>query len=642
MAKKKSVKKRPPTKKTKATKNARPTQTQKRKKSNKQKVTPTTLSSQNLFYLLIGLFSIGFLFFVVNYVQLDDNTNEFIESEQRYLHPVQWILYLGFSFLAIWYAIKAFRKKVFEKLDWILLGAGFLFGIILYTLILNGGLSDNGDNASYIINAKSLVERGAAIKLHLPKERPDALASLGLPLMLSPVYAIWGMDIFKMKFVIYLMAIGLFPILFYMFRIITSDPVAALLTIVVFTHPVLFSSSSYIMTETPFMFWLGLSTLSIMKYNHTEKLSIPWLVLSLLSLGMLYFTRAIGAGAFIAAAIYLIIHMPLVETIKNSSYKSLFRTVSFKKFAAWIAPVVVIGIVYFGYKLITGGPSQLNIFRHIDKIDIWDNFWKSYTMTWWVLSQIDFADNTIRWLNFMPGADKLPLNFMWITLNLVMIFGFLYSLWKKHYMALASLFILLLLFIFNPATNAAMAMTRYLMVLVPFYIFFLYIGIRGIATILSNHVSLKGVESFGKVLAMSSLFFILFSNFSGNSFFIGITNNGYTHIPTLEGYFEAAKWCKSNTPEDAIIASRKPRLFYLYSERKGVGTTDITESYDASKDQEKINKWREDGVDYLIYDRFSTKSRENILPLLENNAQNFQLVYQSPGPYVTFVVKLKY
>jgi len=71
----------------------------------------------------------------------------------------------------------------------------------------------------------------------------------------------------------------------------------------------------------------------------------------------------------------------------------------------------------------------------------------------------------------------------------------------------------------------------------------------------------------------------------------------------------------------------EPRLFYIFSNLKGVGTTDYGEEYSKENEIEKIKVFKTTGVTHLILDRFSTSSKENIVPLLTNNPQVFQLLH---------------
>lgn len=636
---KKIVSKKSNTKKSSSKKKITPRKTTaarpKSKPSKKKSLSPTfTLNA--LLAILVGG---GFILFLANYIQLDDIQNVFIAEHKKYLLPFQWVVNIGLLIICVRYAFRAIKGMPFDKMDWILLGTSFVLGILLYTTVLHEGISDNGDNASYIINTKSLVERGGAFRLHEVEERPDVLASLGLPIVLSPVYALWGMDLFKMKIVVWLLGIGLFPILFFIFRQVMSTMTAALLTIVIFIHPVLFSSCSYVMTETPFMFWALLSTLAVMKFGNGSKIHIGWLALSFISMMMLYLTRAVGIGAFAAAAAYLFFNMPLKQYYQERNWKKMTQDLDFKKFLFLVGPLFLGALAYLIYGASRGG-SQLLVLEHTD---IWDNFWKSGTMTWWILSQIPIFDNSIRWLNFAKDVDYEALNVKWVLLNLFIIIGFLKSIWQKQFMSFLVLFVLLMLYVFNPATNSVMATTRYLMVLAPFYIYFLFLGIKSSFEWVAPIVKFDRLKSYGQVFALTSLFFILFANYSGNSFFIATTNTSTTHMPTLQTFFQAAEWCKTNLPADAVVASRKPRLFYLFSGLKGTGSTTNTENYDPARDKEKIKSFQDSGVTHLIFDRFSSSTMKNILPLIENNPNVFEMVHITGEDIgASFVVKLHY
>ncbi len=80
----------------------------------------------------------------------------------------------------------------------------------------------------------------------------------------------------------------------------------------------------------------------------------------------------------------------------------------------------------------------------------------------------------------------------------------------------------------------------------------------------------------------------------------------------------------ANTPEDAVVTVRKPRLFHLWTGRK------ITE-YPFSTDPDSVL----DVIlasDFVVVDQISATTGRYLLPAIEKAPERFPTVFQSDEP----------
>ncbi len=96
--------------------------------------------------------------------------------------------------------------------------------------------------------------------------------------------------------------------------------------------------------------------------------------------------------------------------------------------------------------------------------------------------------------------------------------------------------------------------------------------------------------------------------------------------PAYASLYEAARWARDNTSPSAVIANRKPRLFFWYSQRKG----DIYPySTDTDIVLEELDRM---GADYVVIDQVSGTTGRYLIPAIQANRSRFEPVYQGGTP----------
>ncbi|WP_419937496.1 hypothetical protein [Candidatus Palauibacter sp.] len=96
--------------------------------------------------------------------------------------------------------------------------------------------------------------------------------------------------------------------------------------------------------------------------------------------------------------------------------------------------------------------------------------------------------------------------------------------------------------------------------------------------------------------------------------------------PGNASLYEAARWARDNTPPDAIMANRKPRLFYWYARRRG-------DLYPFSSDPATVMAGLEAmGADFVLVDQVSATTHRYLVPAIRAYEDRFEAVYAGGDP----------
>jgi len=101
--------------------------------------------------------------------------------------------------------------------------------------------------------------------------------------------------------------------------------------------------------------------------------------------------------------------------------------------------------------------------------------------------------------------------------------------------------------------------------------------------------------------------------------------------PEFASFYGAAEWAAVNTSPDAIAVSRKPRIFFWISGRRG-------DLYPYSTDTRVVlEAMKRIGADYVVVDAISGTTSRYLIPTLRENLPMFEIVYEDGEP-PTFVL----
>lgn len=519
------------------------------------------------------------------------------------------ILILGFVILSFLHI----REGLFKVMERIGIISVAISALLVTALSFNPRLAPNGDNAEYVISAKSLADHGSVKRLYVPDEPSNSLASLGLPLMLTPIYKIWGLDIIKMKVLIFILSLVAIPLLFLVFNSVVDTWLSLLLTLVGATSPYLISSSSAIMTEIPF--WcFSLATLYVgIRYQQVQKFNVLLFLLLLVLCFFSYLTRPVGISILLALVCLLLSHLPW-----NQGIRQVLKSLPGRKLLILFG-FLLVGFFVVQWKQSQTGVSQTEILLSGSLVD---RFFQNAFALSNVLPQMLVSSDTFLWFRNAPNVTLPPRSLFWMALLIVTLIGIGRGFLKKHLIAWYIVFfaIITLLASYTPQERV---MVRYFSVILPFLIYYFVLGVSTILKpMLPQSPSAKKIGT--GLISIFLLGIVLVVNLSGNRHNMLVKSAVYNDY--YDSFLRAAHWCGENLEKDAYVMSVKPRIVYLYSGLKGVDLIGDRDVYSEEWAQARLNEIRERGVTHIIVDVISKKTQETIFPLLQNHPSYFRRI----------------
>ena len=93
------------------------------------------------------------------------------------------------------------------------------------------------------------------------------------------------------------------------------------------------------------------------------------------------------------------------------------------------------------------------------------------------------------------------------------------------------------------------------------------------------------------------------------------------YAPNWRAFFETALWTRENTSADAVVVSRKPRLFYLISARKGA-------VYPFTTGDEEMLAFLDDiGAEYVVVAGLSHTTLRYLVPVIQSVPERFAVIH---------------
>ncbi len=157
---------------------------------------------------------------------------------------------------------------------------------------LDGGQDWGGDWAHYVLHAKNIATGAPYAETDYVFNRKFFLAPEvyppGLPLLLAPIYALFGLNIYLMKGLMGALFLASIGVTLWMLRgDLPRGQLAALAALLGFS-PFLWKLSHQILSDVPFLLWVSLSLWSIRRMHAARRRPLAW---------------AAGAGLFVYAAV---------------------------------------------------------------------------------------------------------------------------------------------------------------------------------------------------------------------------------------------------------------------------------------------------------------------------------------------------
>ncbi len=400
-----------------------------------------------------------------------------------------------------------------------------------------------GDFAMYIMQAENIVQgipQSETPYIYNPDNAvlgPPAYP-IGFPLILSPVYAIFGNSIFALTLWVTCFLFGLGLIMSVFSRRYFSDLITFFLVMILIYNPWTMNMKLEIMSEFPFAFLLLLVVWLFEKYSKGPF----WagIIIAILG-GLLISVRVIGL-VFPLAVLAFAIRKRFIEKDKTHVTKCVC---GFFVSVGSVLVYLLLNNLIFAVPQAEGG-SYAGIWGH-----------EKLTAT--LLNNLAYYTEQFKFF-FSPWGGSW--NFLPLILKAVIFTFTLLGMMKSFFrrLELADMIVILYfgILLIYPYRHAGI---RFLFPVLPFLLIYL---VRGLETV-SIYPNIKKTI---KVLFLGSLVLLSYLNMFS---YIIRTDHQVLQGPQEEASIDAFGYIIENTAEDAVVLFAKPRVLALYTGHQSLG-----------------------------------------------------------------------
>ncbi len=484
-----------------------------------------------------------------------------------------------------------------------------LLFLCCYSLIFDQKPDLNGDNVSYYWLGRALAEGLGYVNIAFPGNPTEHHFPIGYPLLIALFQLIGFKNYVFFKFLNAALLFGSALLYYASFNAVQKNKMLSFLSVAALVaSPALLRSASIVMSEVPLMFFIALLFYFLTRLSETNKPKLLiGLVFILASFAMLI--KSIAIALFVAVSVYL-----------------WFST---KRKQAYVFALAGIGIWVVYQLLPFGGENYLNQMMlknpynanegFVEITDVLMRFaynLRDYTFVHVpeiVLPPLFYTLKKAGFLALLPGF--LSLLFIYFGRNA---FG------KYTVFVVVFVFVSLAIILLWPVVWAS---HRFVLPLLPFMVFLIFNGVFILGKKMDDAL-LGEKNKLGNLPIIILIFF--------NAIWINDlrqkANQAYPMV--WKNYFKVAEYCSKNIALDAVVASRKPVLFFHFSQRKSV-------SYlESENEKEVLQDLIDKNVDYIVLDDIGFSGTEKYLfPALRTYKSYITEEYSTQNPK-NFLLKL--
>jgi 4-amino-4-deoxy-L-arabinose transferase-like glycosyltransferase len=493
-------------------------------------------------------------------------------------------------------------KRTSNWLYYLLIGFVFVF---LFTRIFDEKLNLGGDNAAYYILSKAIASAQGYTNIQLPDPTPHTHFPPGYPLLLAIASWLGFSSIVSLKVFTGLTLLGSSLLLFALAQKLTGQKILALLAACLFmsNYHVLYYST-IMMSEVPFIFFSLLAIWLYLRILEKDKPFIRrgafwWFLIVLvfafhirtagiaLFFGFLLDMLLKRRGSLSLATFLFFLGGAIPWMLRNQHYggssylRQLLMINPYKPENGQLATI--------GDWLARVGNNLNRYFAH----EIPSAFYPNYTVDYYseVSHQYAWIGILVMALSIF-GLLKLPSHRRFLASYLGATAGIL-LLWPDAWFG-----------------------TRFMLPVLPIVVL---LALHGITQLFAKAYPNKPRIS---ALLLLPLFLVYWPKVKELQ---AIAQQPY--LPEYQTYFQAAKWAKKNTDFDIVIATRKPNLFYIFSERACVSYPYIFDHTLFLDSLESI------GVNHVVLEQLGYSSGIRYLyPAIAANREKFAMLYETAKP----------
>jgi hypothetical protein len=478
--------------------------------------------------------------------------------------------------------------------------------IVLGLLLYEPALFPGGDNADYMILGEALRTGEGYRDLHLPGAPLHAKYPPGYPALLAVLGLVGGVQWFKISSLL-LGALSVWT-LAHLGRTATKEGVALGAGALLAVSPVLLEYSHYVLSEASFtaLVLLSLYFASCRRESESPRDFIWALVF--------------GVAAFLTrtAGLALLVALPLAELGQRRGRRAAIAAV------VGVSVAALWGV--FQRAAAPGRPGYLSELLLVNPYDpaagrtgVAELATRTASNAWTYVSRV-----LPESLTGSTGPDASAL----ATVLGIVVSGIALSGWvarAREEVRTPEIF---------AVTYSALIVVwptvwtdrRFLLPLLPLVLLYAVQGADRLGARLSERrawLATTGLVALLAVIGMRSIFGLVPQR---RDCLASFRAGSPCDPPALASFYAAARWTGENTPPDAVVANRKPSLFFWFSRRRG-------DLYPYSSEPELVLGGLEEmRADYVVVDQVSATTLRYLVPAVQQHPDRFTVVYQAGDP----------
>ena len=502
--------------------------------------------------------------------------------------------------------------KAGRKGDGLVIGACLLLSLLLCLARFDPKLHTGGDSAHYVLLAESLLRSGDgyADSMEPGDPVPHTKYPPGYPLMLAPLVALLGRNIAVLKLLSVLLT-GASVVVFAQLARERVDRRVWLAACLAFAlNPVVVDYSHWLLSEAAFLF-VTLLALLFLERARPEDGTGRYFWLGLLAIVAAYYVRSIGLVFIGAGALFYLVRRRWRELL-------FFNGVG-----------AALSLPWFIRNQVVGGTATPYIEQFLLE-SVYEpeaGYHDLRGMVGRVVSNL-WIYSAREMPRVLAGSDGLWIGEPWIkgialVLCGLVVIGFARTV--RHRLGVAEIYFAascLAIVLFEEVVSDV----RYLMPLVPLILLYACDGVAAVSrriTSLDPVVpSVAVLTLIGSIGLLSQLQIAPQNVDMLRRYGRGDPYAGYH--PAWRSFFVASDWVGANTPLDAVVTVRKPRLLNLWTGRKVL-------LYPFSTDPDSVLDVVLD-TDFVIVDQISGTTGRYLVPAIRRAPDRFEVLYETEDP----------
>ncbi len=429
----------------------------------------------------------------------------------------------------------------------------------MYFATFRDGHEWGGDFAQYIAQAKALAEGTVEKVVNYSNYTYDMstehvgprLYPWGFPLLLSPIYSIFGLDMFAMKLYVSLFFLLSLVVIYLLFRERLTHTQALLIVLVFAFNRYFFLFKDKVLSDMPFFLFSLFTLLLIQRIVVNRRIWVNRPVSYSLLGFFMFFSYYVRSQAIVLIPTLLVCQYLADRNVSKRNPLSFLisNKLNFVPYIVFLILVAISGIITpFGsasyFEMVSG------------------------------LSLKNFLYN-IYYYFLLPSALFGPLTGSIVLYGITIPFALLGMIKniKTDYLYLVFMVFTVIMLVFWPYRQGL----RFILPILPFYIYFVFVGLcririsPDIIPAKYNPMGVNLLHVFCFVVILGSCAGIAYTCYqypiSGKS---NVINGPYTRTST-----EMFDYIRSSTSHDDVIIFQKPRVMALYTDRRSVLVRDF-------------------------------------------------------------------